>query len=212
MRELRNNLSVYWKFNKNILIGFIVFSLIFHLYFYYFTFASGDLYEVKDFMFVFVYIVIIPGILIYLTFNKIHLQLYFVLNKRSLWPLVINILVPLLLSLTITSIYVALRTLHVNGMGEGYMIVQTLGMHLFSIPVIFYALLIILERKYHLINGTKSLIKVLIYVSVFGIIAFGVSFINNTQLLENIRVTMIVIITVITPIYLVLKKYWRIDT
>ncbi|KFZ27643.1 MAG: hypothetical protein KQ78_00182 [Candidatus Izimaplasma bacterium HR2] len=212
MRELRNNLSVYWKFNKNILLGFIVFSLIFHLYCYSFIFAFGDKYEVRDFTFVFGYIVIIPGILTYLTFNKINLQLYFVLNKRSAWPLVINIIVPLLLSLLITSIYVVLRTLHINGMGEGYMIVPTLGMHLFSIPVVFYALLIILERKYQLINGTKSLIKVLIYVSVFGVIAFGVSFIKNAQLLENIRVTMIVIITVITPIYLVLKKYWRIDT
>ncbi len=212
MKELRNNLVVYWKFNKNILIGFIVFSLLFYLYIYFFAYAFVYFYDVRDFIYVFGYIVIIPGTLTYLTFNKIHLQLYFVLNKRSIWPLVINIITPLLLSLLITSIYVVLRTFHANGIGEGYMIVQTLYMHIFSIPVIFYALLIILERKYHLINGTKSLIKVLIYVSVFGVIAFGVSFINNAQLLENIRFTMIVIITVITPIYLVLKKYWRMDT
>lgn len=212
MRELRNNLSVYWKFNKNILIGFLVFSLIFYLYCYLFKFAFVYYYDIRDIMYVFGYIVIIPGTLTYLTFNKINLQLYFVLNKRSAWPLVINIIVPLLLSLLITSIYIALRTLHINGMGEGYMIVTTLYMNLFSIPVIFYALLIILERKYHLINGTKSLIKVLIYVSVFGVIAFGVSFIKNAQLLENIRFAMIIIITVITPIYLVLKKYWRMDT
>ena len=153
-----------------------------------------------------------PGIISYITFKKVHLQQYFILCKRSWWPLLINLGTPLILSLVLTTFYGLIRQLHPEFTGIKEDIIFFYQSHLVSIPIMLYAMLIIFERKYQLITGIKSLIGILIYATVFGVIALGVSFIQDEQLLENIRFAMIFIITCLTPFYIVVKKYWRIDT